>query len=57
MINSKMLAMLLGAWIAYCAGIGDYGGAVFLLFFYSLLLWDLNAKKEVANHGRNLERH
>lgn len=57
MINSKMLAMLLGAWIAYCAGIGDYGGAVFLLFFYSLLLWDLNTKKEVANHGRNLERH
>ena len=42
MINSKMLAMLIGAWIAYCAGVGDYGGAVFLLFFYSLMLWDLN---------------
>lgn len=45
MINSKMLAMLIGAWVAYCAGIGDYGGAVFLLFFYSLLLWDYGTKK------------
>ncbi|MCC4339908.1 hypothetical protein [Limosilactobacillus reuteri] len=44
-VNSKLLAMLMGAWIAYCAGVGDYGGAVFLLFFYSLMLWDLNAKK------------
>ncbi|GGI63805.1 hypothetical protein [Limosilactobacillus caviae] len=47
-INSKMLAMLIGAWITYCAGVGDYGGAVFLLFFYSLLLWDLNTKKPPA---------
>lgn len=44
-VNSKLTAMLMGAWIAYCAGVGDYGGAVFLLFFYSLMLWDLNAKK------------
>ncbi|PWT33886.1 hypothetical protein DKZ29_01650 [Limosilactobacillus reuteri] len=44
-INSKLTAMLMGAWIAYCASVGDYDGAVFLLFFYSLLLWDLNAKK------------
>lgn len=44
-INSKLLAMMMGAWITYCAGVGDYGGAVFLLFFYSLILWDLNTKK------------
>ena len=44
-VNSKLTAMLIGAWIAYCASVGDYGGAVFLLFFYSLMLWDLNAKK------------
>ncbi|QDR72943.1 hypothetical protein FOD75_07645 [Limosilactobacillus reuteri] len=44
-VNSKLLAMLIGAWITYCAGVGDYGGAVFLLFFYSLMLWDCNAKK------------
>ena len=44
-VNSKLLAMLMGAWITYCAGVGDYGGAVFLLFFYLLMLWDLNTKK------------
>lgn len=44
-INSKLTAMLIGAWITYCASVGDYDGAVFLLFFYSLMLWDLNAKK------------
>lgn len=44
-VNSKLLAMLIGAWIMYCAGLGDYDGAVFLLLFYSLMLWDLNTKK------------
>ena len=48
-INSKLTAMLIGAWITYCAGVGDYGGAVFLLFFYSLLLWDCNAKKATGS--------
>ena len=48
-INSKLTAMLIGAWITYCAGVGDYGGAVFLLFFYSLMLWDLNAKKATGS--------
>ena len=52
-VNSKLLAMLMGAWIAYCAGVGDYGGAVFLLFFYSLMLWDLNTKK--ANGAGNTD--
>lgn len=44
-VSSKLTAMLIGSWITYCAGVGDYGGAVFLLFFYSLMLWDLNTKK------------
>ena len=48
-VNSKFLAMLMGAWITYCAGVGDFGGAVFLLFFYSLMLWDLNAKKATGS--------
>ncbi len=48
MINSKMLAMLLGAWIAYCAVVGDYGGALFLLFFYLLMLWDYGTKKAIG---------
>ena len=44
-VNSKLTAMLMSSWITYCAGVGDYGGAVFLLFFYLLMLWDLNTKK------------
>ena len=43
-INSRIVAMLMGAWIAYCAGIGEYDGAVVLLFLYSLMLWDCNKK-------------
>lgn len=43
-INSKIVAMLMGAWIAYCAGIGEYDGAIVLLFLYSLMLWDCKKK-------------
>ncbi|MCH5385169.1 hypothetical protein [Limosilactobacillus reuteri] len=42
---SKIISLLMGNWITYCTMIGSYDGAVFLLFFYSLMLWDLNAKK------------
>ena len=49
-VNSKFLAMLMGAWITYCSGVGDYGGAVFLLFFYSLMLWDCNKKSTGAGN-------
>ncbi|MFR0502927.1 hypothetical protein [Limosilactobacillus reuteri] len=49
-VNSKLLAMLMGAWIAYCAGVGDYGGAIFLLFFYLLMLWDCNKKATGAGN-------
>lgn len=52
-INSKLIAMLIGAWITYCTGVGDYGGVVFLLFFYLLMLWDLNVKK--ANGAGNTD--
>ena len=49
-VNSKLIAMLVGAWTTYCAGVGDYGGAVFLLFFYLLMLWDLNEKATGAGN-------
>lgn len=47
-VNSKLLAMLMGSWITYCAGIGDYGGAVFLLFFYLLMLRSYRNKKSAS---------
>ena len=49
-VNSKFLAMLMGAWITYCSGVGDYGGAIFLLFFYLLMLWDCNKKATGAGN-------
>ena len=47
-VNSKLTAMLMGAWIAYCADVGDYGGAVFLLFFYLLMLRSYRNKKSAS---------
>ena len=47
-VNSKLLAMMMGAWITYCAGVGDYGGAVFLLFFYLLMLRSYRNKKSAS---------
>ena len=47
-VNSKLTAMLIGAWITYCAGVGDYGGAVFLLFFYLLMLRSYRNKKSAS---------
>lgn len=47
-VNSKLTAMLIGSWITYCAGVGDYGGAVFLLFFYLLMLRSYGNKKSAS---------
>ncbi|WP_323068290.1 hypothetical protein [Limosilactobacillus reuteri] len=47
-VNSKLTAMLIGAWITYCVGVGDYGGAVFLLFFYLLMLRSYRNKKSAS---------
>ena len=44
-VMSKIIPLLMGSWITFCTMVGAYDGAVFLLFFYSLMLWDLNAKK------------
>lgn len=44
-LNSKIMALLVGAWVGWCMTIGDYDGAVFLLFFYLLMIWDFSTKK------------
>ncbi|PWT42065.1 hypothetical protein DKZ34_00865 [Limosilactobacillus reuteri] len=49
-VMSKIISLLMGNWITYCTMIGSYDGAVFLLFFYSLMLWDLNAKKAIGSN-------
>ena len=34
LINSRIVALLTGLWIAYCLGVKAYDGAVFLLISY-----------------------
>lgn len=36
-VNSKLTAMLIGAWITYCAMVGDYDGAMAILVIYGIL--------------------
>lgn len=47
-VNSKLLAMLMGVWITYCLAVGSLGGAVFLLFFYLLMLRSYRNKKSAS---------
>ncbi|WP_158087909.1 hypothetical protein [Limosilactobacillus reuteri] len=34
LINSRIVALLIGVWIAYCLGVKAYDGAAFLLISY-----------------------
>ena len=44
---SKAIALIMGAWIMYCAMIGSYGGAIVLLLAYVLIAFDpLNPNKK-----------
>lgn len=61
-VNSKLTALAMGVWITYCLAVGSLGGAVFLLFFYLLMLrsygnknasaGDTSAKKIIAFRRR-----
>lgn len=49
---SKAIALIMGAWIMYCAMIGSYGGAIVLLLAYVLIAFDpLNPNKKDASNG------
>ena len=44
---SKIISLLMGSWITYCAMIGSYGGAIVLLLAYVLIAFDpLNPNKK-----------
>ena len=44
---SKIISLLMGSWITYCAMIGSYGGAIVLLLVYVLIAFDpLNPNKK-----------
>lgn len=49
---SKVIALIMGAWIMYCSMIGSYGGAIVLLLAYVLIAFDpLNPNKKGASTG------
>lgn len=49
---SKIISLLMGSWITYCAMIGSYGGAIVLLLAYVLIAFDpLNPNKKAAGAG------
>ena len=49
---SKIISLLMGSWITYCAMIGSYGGAIVLLLAYVLIAFDpLNPNKKDASNG------
>ena len=47
-VNSKITALAMGVWIAYCLAVDSLGGAVFLLFFYLLMLRSYGNKKSAS---------
>ena len=47
-VNSKLTALAMGLWIAYCLTVDSLGGAVFLLFFYLLMLRSYRNKKSAS---------
>lgn len=49
---SKIISLLMGSWITYCAMIGSYGGAIVLLLAFVLIGFDpLNPNKKAAGAG------
>lgn len=47
-VNSKLTALAMGVWITFCTMVGAYDGAVFLLFFYLLMLRSYRNKKSAS---------
>lgn len=47
-VNSKFTALAMGVWITYCLAVDSLGGAVFLLFFYLLMLRSYRNKKSAS---------
>lgn len=49
LINSRIVALLIGVWIAYCLGVKAYDGAAFLLISY---LFALHENKKATNGAK-----
>lgn len=49
---SKLIALIIGAWVMYCSMIGSYDGAIVILALYILAIvlnpFDLKHKKDTT---------
>lgn len=53
---SKIISLLMGSWITYCAMIGSYGGAIVLLLAFVLIGFDpLNPGTKKATGAGNTD--
>lgn len=50
LINSRIVALFIGFWIAYCLGVKAYDGAAFLLISY---LFALHENKKAVNSSQD----
>lgn len=49
--HSRLIAFLAGAYAAYCAGIGEYDGAVTILMVYAITYWNYGRKQKSTGAG------
>lgn len=47
LINSKLIALLMGGWIVYCLTVKAFDGAIFLIATYLFALHE--SKKAISN--------
>lgn len=49
--HSRLIAFLAGAYATYCAGIGEYDGAVTILMVYTITYWNYGRKQKSTGAG------
>ena len=52
-LHSRLIALVLGVWMMYCASIGAYDGAIFIPFIYGMLLLFNHLDQKKSEGSRN----
>ena len=52
-LNSRLIAFIMGFWAMYCGSIGAYDGAMFILMFYGLMLLLNHMDQKKSEGSRN----
>lgn len=54
-LNSRLIAFIMGFWAMYCGSIGAYDGAMFILMFYGLMLLLNHMDQKKSNGAGNAD--